>query len=353
MRLRLLTLLCPLLLLGLCWPLHAQENTAPTTRPEIKFGWDSKADAFKLEINIDKSIEVKPATSAEIPGLIAQLAIDDAACAVAAKRLSISGDVVIKPLGETLKSSNPKQCLFAALLLIARNTPAAQKALHAMPTANLVQGLQSDDDSVKGMSASLLAIVGSEKEVELLRAKINEGTDCLLINATLMGAALGHRKSLLTEIEPCLRSANPETRMMAAMVYRMVYPDKAVDKLLAMLPDPLSPVRGMVMLMLADQHTTRVNDAALTLLLFDPEASVRAVAAVAISPAENPGVIPYLIRASHDTSEDVRMACAAKLGECKRSLPIIEALVTLKSDPSQKVKDAAKDALEKLEKVKK
>lgn len=290
--------------------------------------------------------EVEPASLAEVPTLIANTAAeDDLTRNTAILRLVKTGDPAVAAMAAAFTKSSGQQRLYIGMVLTAIGTPTAFTALHSVPIDPLLEDLKGNNEEVRSSSILLLAIIGGERSHQALRPFFNTEQQNYVV-PIIMGSALGQRREWLPEVEQCLRASDQGVRMMAVLVYYSLKGKDAGAKLITLLDDKEPIVRSTALMYAKYCDMPQITDAAITLLLFDPEPSVRGAAAILLPDNYPPEIIPYLIRASQDTNAMVRAGVAFMLGKSKDKNPVvIEALQALQNDTDTAVRKAAASAL--------
>jgi hypothetical protein len=97
-------------------------------------------------------------------------------------------------------------------------------------------------------------------------------------------------------------------------------------------------------------HSDCTYETLISVLLFDAEPSIRALAVVGLNSIRNPKAIPYLVRASHDGEASVRANVAGTLRNYPPSEETITTLRALQKDEDEKVRTTATESLVKLNK---
>ncbi|HOF89009.1 MAG TPA: HEAT repeat domain-containing protein [Armatimonadota bacterium] len=317
MRTLLACLIAGMVLTALPFPASAGE-ARPRTTLDFEVGLSSNKPPVRRMSLSDPAIPTPPATGAEIPLLVRDLAsADDDTRNLAAVRLFHTGDPAVAALGKVLRAEHPHQRRYAALVLVALGTKKALAPLRAVPMPWLFEDLRSDDDKAALQAAVVMAQIGGAREVAAVCAVLDDADAAMELRSfILFGFALGRSPKCVPAVERCLHDENPFIRHTAITTYALLRGEQATDKLLTLLPDPNPLVRFGLIGILAGKKDPRARDALVTILLHEGASWSRAFAAVTLQDhAQHPNVLPYLQRAERDPSRLVQVVAAMVLGK--------------------------------------
>ncbi|HEY3376523.1 MAG TPA: hypothetical protein VGL77_03425, partial [Armatimonadota bacterium] len=228
MRKTLLFVLCSLLFC-VSLPIRA-DGEISSQIVGVSLRWDGNDKKFVLQADPASPAltNVTPASLQEIPLLAERLSATDITVSVLAMlRLSRSGDRAVAALHEVVKWEGGIARGKAAAVLLAIGTKSAFAAVRNIPLKTLQADIDANDGLQRFTSGLLLAFRGGKEANEIVRAMLRNDDYYELHGAVLLGAAVGHQKALLPDIEQCLRSTDAQTRMQAVFSYGVLRGRKA------------------------------------------------------------------------------------------------------------------------------
>lgn len=330
-------------LLGILLALPA---LAEVNSPTISVNADLKTGNAKVVFNYLPDV-IAP-TAGEISDCIAQLSDgENTTRVIAVARLIKVGAPAVPLLKEALvKSTSAVEVTHISLTLLGIGTKEANAALRTLPKATLLQGyLESNDNSIKSHCAMFLAMYGDDKAVTLLRAAFTSDMTSERVNPIMMGAIFAKRTEFIPEIERCLYAADEETRLLALMAYYRFQGKKGLNAYVAKLADPNQGAQFFAMWLIKDVDPAMGYEVAVSVLLTNPSAQIRASAATLLVTDKRTDTIPVLIQASHDADAKIRAMVAVGLGKFPKDATARQALLSMQDDTDAGVKSTAKKAL--------
>lgn len=180
----------------------------------------------------------------------------------------------------------------------------------------LIEALRDDNKDVRSYAVSALGKIGGDRVIPPLRSAANDTDKDVRTLA----------EKALAELEPQAPPPSPEP----------VTPDR---------PKPPSekptPVAGK-------QQKDTKTVSGLVMRLRDSDPRVRYDAALQLAMMGDKTAVPPLIKALGDKNPSVRQVCARALGDIGDNTAVPALTTALRSDPDQRVRDAAKVALQKI-----